>query len=61
MSMDFNTVKEKAADFFEDTKEGLSIMDRYIVKHLVRTRTIFSFPFSNALSIGTESAIPPSR
>ena len=38
--MDFGTVKEKAAELFEDTREGLSIMDRYLVKHCIRTRTI---------------------
>lgn len=38
--MDFDAIREKASEILEDTKEGLSIMDRYLVKHIVRTRTV---------------------
>jgi len=40
MSIDFDAVRERASDILEDTREGLSIMDRYLVKHVVRTRTV---------------------
>lgn len=43
MNLDFiPTVKEKAADLLEDAREGLSIMDRYLVTTSVRTRTVIT-------------------
>lgn len=43
MNLDFiPTVKEKAQDLLEDAREGLSIMDRYLVTSSVRTRTVIT-------------------
>ena len=43
MNFDFiPVVKEKAADLLEDAREGLSIMDRYLVTSSVRTRTVIT-------------------
>lgn len=43
MNLDFiPTVKEKAQDLLEDAREGLSIMDRYLVTTSVRTRTVIT-------------------
>ena len=43
MSLEFiPTVKEKAQDFLDDAREGLSIMDRYLVTSSVRTRTVIT-------------------
>ena len=37
--MDFITIKEKAADVLADVKDGLSIMDRFVVNTSVMTKT----------------------
>lgn len=42
MNFDFEAVREKASDILEDTREGLSLMDRYVVRHSVRTRTVIT-------------------
>lgn len=43
MNLDFiPTVKEKAQDLLEDARDGLSIMDRYLVTSSVRTRTVIT-------------------
>ena len=43
MNLDFiPTVKEKAQDLLDDARDGLSIMDRYLVTSSVRTRTVIT-------------------
>ena len=42
MSISFDTIRDKASDLLDDTREGLSVMDRYLVRHSVKTKTVIT-------------------
>lgn len=55
MNFDFiPNVKEKAQDLLDDAKEGLSIMDRFLVTSSVRTRTVITDTKNGKKVVDTE-------
>ncbi len=50
----FSAAKEKAADLVDDAREGLSIMDRFLVTSSVRTRTIITDTKNGKKVVDTE-------
>jgi hypothetical protein len=54
--MDFNTVKDKAAGIAQDINGGLAIMDRYVLKRDIKSRTVLTDTKNGVNLVDTEDS-----